>query len=296
MRRFTRKLTIAIFTFLCGVTATSFWRIHQRSLSETVCIDQAENYRLLSIATKVNDWDKSVGPVQSIHVEIAKFFPDSNGTEKWSEQRRTPFQTSDFDREGRKIKEVQYRSDFTEKSPTGYIEGPPVTYSYDDNGRLTKDHVYSVYGRVCVETAYTYDPSGRLIGEIEQNIEDGKTLGRKTYRYSPETEYVDVEEYDWDDHLRSKIRYLIKRQERVIELIAPDEPHRGRLTISIDKAGNVLEAVAWLPDGKRGKEIYNYEFDSSGNWTKQLRSEQIIENGRIITKPRDATYRTIKYY
>ncbi len=296
MRKLTLRLTVAIFTFVCGAIAVTCGLIYQRSLSQTNSFAQADNYRLLSFVTKVTDWDNFVVPAQSIHVEIAEFFPDGDKKEKWSEQKRVPFQTSDFEREGKKIKQVQYIYDFTEKSPTGYVEGPPVTYSYDGKGRLMKEHVYTVYGTVSIETTYIYDTSGRLIEELARKTEDGKTLNRKIYRHNPETSYVEVEEYDWDNRLRNKIGYIIKSKERVIELIAPDAPFRGKQIISFDDKGNILEAVVWLSEGTRGKEIYSYEFDSRGNWIKQLRSEQIIENGRIITKPRSVTYRRIKYY
>ena len=44
------------------------------------------------------------------------------------------------------------------------------------------------------------------------------------------------------------------------------------------------------------KEIYTYEFDTFGNWTKMTTSIAVIEGGKINFEPTEVTYRTITYY
>ncbi|HKC64263.1 MAG TPA: TonB family protein, partial [Pyrinomonadaceae bacterium] len=44
------------------------------------------------------------------------------------------------------------------------------------------------------------------------------------------------------------------------------------------------------------KEVYSYEFDAFGNWTKMTTSVAVIEGGRVSFEPTEVTYRTISYY
>jgi len=44
------------------------------------------------------------------------------------------------------------------------------------------------------------------------------------------------------------------------------------------------------------KEVYKYEFDSIGNWTKMTTSVAVVGNGKIEFEPTEVTYRTIFYY
>jgi TonB family protein len=44
------------------------------------------------------------------------------------------------------------------------------------------------------------------------------------------------------------------------------------------------------------KEVYTYEFDNFGNWTKMLASVALIEGGKLSYEPTEVTYRMISYY
>jgi protein TonB len=45
-----------------------------------------------------------------------------------------------------------------------------------------------------------------------------------------------------------------------------------------------------------GKEIYKYEFDFVGNWSKMTTSVAVIEGGKMSFEPTEVTYRSIMYY
>jgi protein TonB len=44
------------------------------------------------------------------------------------------------------------------------------------------------------------------------------------------------------------------------------------------------------------KEVYKYDYDSVGNWTKMTTSVAVIEAGNVTFEPTEVTYRSIMYY
>jgi protein TonB len=71
----------------------------------------------------------------------------------------------------------------------------------------------------------------------------------------------------------------------------------GRETYKYDEKGNISEMTSFNADGSLAKkEIYTYEYDFLGNWTKMTTSVAVIEGGKISYEPIETTYRTISYY
>lgn len=71
----------------------------------------------------------------------------------------------------------------------------------------------------------------------------------------------------------------------------------GREVYKYDDKGNISEMTLVNSDGSLlSKEVYKYEFDSIGNWTKMTTSVAVVENGKIEFEPSEVTYRTIFYY
>jgi len=71
----------------------------------------------------------------------------------------------------------------------------------------------------------------------------------------------------------------------------------GREVYKYDEKGNISEMTLLGTDGSLiSKEVYKYEFDSVGNWTKMTTSVAVVENGKINFEPTELTYRTIFYY
>ena len=51
------------------------------------------------------------------------------------------------------------------------------------------------------------------------------------------------------------------------------------------------------PDGTLlSKEIYKYEFDFAGNWSKMTTSVAVVDSRGITFEPTEVTYRSIMYY
>jgi TonB family protein len=71
----------------------------------------------------------------------------------------------------------------------------------------------------------------------------------------------------------------------------------GREVYKYDDKGNISEMTLSGNDGSLiSKEVYKYEYDSLGNWTKMMTSVAVVENGSITFEPTEITYRTISYY
>jgi protein TonB len=71
----------------------------------------------------------------------------------------------------------------------------------------------------------------------------------------------------------------------------------GREVYKYDDKGNISEMTRLGADGLPvGKEVYKYEYDSAGNWTKMTTFVEPVENRKINLEPTEVTYRTIFYY
>ncbi|HYJ47581.1 MAG TPA: energy transducer TonB, partial [Pyrinomonadaceae bacterium] len=71
----------------------------------------------------------------------------------------------------------------------------------------------------------------------------------------------------------------------------------GKEVYKYDDKGNIVEMTLTGADGSlMSKEVYAYEFDAFGNWTKMTTSVAVIEGGKISFEPTEVTYRSISYY
>lgn len=71
----------------------------------------------------------------------------------------------------------------------------------------------------------------------------------------------------------------------------------GKEVYKYDDKGNIVEMTLLNADGSiMTREVYQYEFDAMGNWTKMVTSVAIIENGKLTYEPTEVTYRSISYY
>jgi TonB family protein len=71
----------------------------------------------------------------------------------------------------------------------------------------------------------------------------------------------------------------------------------GKEVYKYDERGNMVEMTLHNEDGSlAAKEVYTYEFDALGNWTKMTTSVAVIEGGRVSFEPSEVTYRTISYF
>src|SRR5215208_52848 len=71
----------------------------------------------------------------------------------------------------------------------------------------------------------------------------------------------------------------------------------GKEVYKYDEKGNISEMTLLNPDGTlMSKEIYKYEFDFLGNWSKMTTSVAMVDSKGITFEPTEVTYRSIMYY
>ena len=71
----------------------------------------------------------------------------------------------------------------------------------------------------------------------------------------------------------------------------------GREVYKYDDKGNISEMTLHSADGSLvSKEVYNYEFDFAGNWTKMTTAVAVVDGGKVSFEPTEVSYRTIMYY
>ena len=71
----------------------------------------------------------------------------------------------------------------------------------------------------------------------------------------------------------------------------------GKEVYKYDEKGNISEMTLLNPDGTLlSKEIYKYEFDFLGNWSKMTTSVAVVDSRGINFEPTELTYRSIMYY
>jgi len=71
----------------------------------------------------------------------------------------------------------------------------------------------------------------------------------------------------------------------------------GQEVYKYDDKGNISEMTLRSADGALvSKEVYKYEYDFAGNWTKMTTSVAVVDGGKLSFEPTEVTYRTIMYY
>ena len=71
----------------------------------------------------------------------------------------------------------------------------------------------------------------------------------------------------------------------------------GKEVYKYDDKGNISEMTMLNPDGTLlSKEVYKYEFDFAGNWSKMTTSVAVVDSRGITFEPTEVTYRSIMYY
>jgi hypothetical protein len=74
-------------------------------------------------------------------------------------------------------------------------------------------------------------------------------------------------------------------------------PLVGKEVYKYDARGNIIEMTVRDDAGAVvNREVYAYEFDALGNWTKMSTSVAVVENNNVVYEPTEITYRTITYY
>ena len=101
-----------------------------------------------------------------------------------------------------------------------------------------------------------------------------------------ERELLELTTYDRQGQRIENSYYLVNLNSEV-----------GEEEYARDEKGNLKEMTL---RGKNNeivrKEVYSYEYDAIGNWTKMVTSTLLYEEGKVTQQPTEVAYRNISYY
>jgi hypothetical protein len=196
------------------------------------------------------------GKVKTIKVEEAKL---SNKSGKQAEGKRVQLETQNYGENGMLVKSVRYDAD----------KRGDYFYSYDSSGSRL-EFIRNATSSSRVKTEFKYDANGYRLEEVQTG--DEGLVAKVVSVYDP-------------NGLRTERRMYTKQG-----LFA-------RRTYTYGADGNPTEEAEYDPKGGLvGKQGYTYELDPTGNWIKRITSTLGVSNGKQVSEPAAATYRTINYY
>jgi hypothetical protein len=181
-----------------------------------------------------------------------------------------------------------------------------TTYSYNSSGQLLKE----IYGLQIKE--YIYNLEGRLV-EIRRSYGKGVIDSRQVFSYDDKGNLLDRISYDTNGIFRGKETKTYDANGRLLEEVNGYGTNiynaQGQLTMEIrgkdtsdssyrkviyeyDDKGLIVKEEEFDNKGLRKKSVYTYEFDSTGNWTKEITTEWSADGKQGSWE----TYREISYY
>ena len=87
-----------------------------------------------------------------------------------------------------------------------------------------------------------------------------------------------------------------RKVDRSVYAVPGGQP-AGKEVYKHDARGNVVEMTVLDEAGSvASQEVYAYDLDALGNWTKMTTSVAVVENGNVTYEPTEVTHRTITYY
>jgi YD repeat-containing protein len=264
--------------------------------------------------------DKLRGPVQSIRTEAARFSKESG---KLVEGKKELVSVVSYNFKGKRIEEISGQS-----SIVGLFEGVSYGkkhYTYDSYGRIAEIRVSRPDNSLLKKIIFTRDALGRLMMSTSEDY-DRPTIIKTTYTYDDQGRLMKEESdigarfYSYNskgllEKETSENSMLIHAYDALGHRISATSYSAHDQGLGIDKVvtkydvlGNMISITTYYtrrPDEEEGQKIsppntwvYTYEYDSYGNWIKQLRWDCTTpeQQRRQRCKPSLVAYRTISYY
>ncbi|MDT5123181.1 MAG: hypothetical protein QOC96_2663 [Acidobacteriota bacterium] len=126
-----------------------------------------------------------------------------------------------------------------------------------------------------------------LVGPVNRVMTESAKLSPKSGKLiEGPRELCELTTYDRQGKRVDNSYYLVSNSSQV-----------GREEYAYDDKGNISEmTVRDNSNNVLSKEIYTYEYDAVGNWTKMITSTAVYGGGKVRQQPTEVTYRNIAYY
>ena len=257
-----------------------------------------------------------VGAVQTVKTERALFVNPPGEPDTWIEDERILTASAHYGPNGALTERIEY-------APDGAVMVRAVR-KYNRANRLSTEQLYNSQGALWRQTSHTYDAAGRLTQAVSTDV-DGDLWFRDVYTYTADGQPAHIDHHDPDGSFLHRASFSYDGEGRVAERLLSDADgspissntyvydadgrvqtvithgRSGALTsrwaYAYDEHGNEREWVESDTDGAvQKKEVYTYEYDTHGNWVKQVTAEWIPDGEGGYLEPAEAIHRTITYY
>lgn len=198
--------------------------------------------------------------------------------------------------------QTKKRDSFDQYNEEGYFLRREL---YDYKGNLDTIKVYGyIDGNRVSRSSYIqheYNPPPPLVASPTNAPEkkwDRRYDARYEYRYDDQKRLVEVKSFLSNGDLSHRVVYKYEgKQVETLIYLKSGELNQNYLAL-IDEKKNEIERTARDPrDGAIGtKYVYQYEYDSKGNWIKRTTSKEVTKNGSSTLEPQYVDFRTITYY
>lgn len=171
-----------------------------------------------------------------------------------------------------------YRADFINDNGK-WIEGQKHLLNsdgFDRNGsrwesRARYPYFYHCYNRVDMKS--TYDARGYRVDTLSF-----------TWTHNDEPNGREINTFDDKDRTIESLR------------VGKDGNVPYRMLYKRNETGNPVEIEYYSLGNLTQKRTYTYEYDSRGNWVKQVETKWAYESGKAVSEPVMVYYRTVWYY
>lgn len=245
---------------------------------------------------------KLFGLVKSVSAEFAEF-EISNG--KATEIRQQAAGYEKYDLQGRLVKEI---SPYRLMMEDSYKD----VYFYDVEGNLISRDEYKEDGSLLGKTTFEQLENGNRIEKNFYYDNENLKIGSHSI-YDSENNHIETSHYDENGNVDPRHIYEARQEslrkveekfsyntdENIVEAFHYDENgnYTHRTVTTYDLKGNQKDFSSYdLHKKLVQKTRYVYEFDSSGNWIKQLQYWWVIGWGEFNLRPWTVTRRKIEYY
>lgn len=257
-----------------------------------------------------------VGAVQTVQTERVLFVNPPGEPDTWIEDERILTAVAQYGKNGALTERTEY-------APDGAAM-VRVVRQYNRANKLSIEQLYNSQGTLWRKTSHTYDETGRLTQAVSTDV-DGDLWFRDVYAYTEDGQPAHTDHHDPDGTFLHRASFTYDDEDRVAKRSLSDADgspissntyvydaegrvqsvithgRSGALTsrwvYAYDEHGNEREWVASDAAGAiQRKEVYTYEYDTQGNWVKQVTAEWIPDGDEGYLEPAEAIYRTITYY
>ena len=187
-----------------------------------------------------------------------------------------------FNRKGELTEELVYNTDGSLRS---------ISTLKTINKNSVSESIFKPSGELKFRQISNYNDNGKLVEKVRFNL-DGETLVRNLYRYDENGNRIeDLQYFNTNENPSIKTTYKYDELGNKVEefMYNPEDRLIAKWLSKYNDQNSLVEENYYYADGSlSAQEVYSYEFDKKGNWTKQI----IVSN----EVPKYIVIREIKYY